>query len=316
MCFLKILHKDSTDSDRTVREVYETYLVVKKTTRHIRGALAVGILLVLGAFYVRGHLPEEHTALDAVVVVPAPTRTYIETKDSNGDGVKDWEESFIQNNITLSSTTDEGPYTTPNTLTGKFSEAFLKDYLEGKIKGNTITDKNALVGSAIAAVEKNTQSTIHTTAELTVVPTTKESLRTYGNTLATIIQKRSIKNENEMVILKRALATENQQELKKLIPIQEVYTQILDDSRTISVPSELARSHVALLNACEALILDIRTMQVAFTDPLYALARYSHYKEDALSLFNALQGIHTTLDTEGVMYSKDEAGSYFNSFTS
>ena len=62
----------------------------------------------------------------------------------------DWQESLESNafkTITTPTSTvtegDDATYTPPTTLTGKFSEAFFKDYFTGKIKGKDFSDPTA-----------------------------------------------------------------------------------------------------------------------------------------------------------------------------
>ncbi len=285
----------------------------------IGGAVAIGIVIISGAFYVKNTQGTE--ASGRVVVAQAPERTYIETTDTNKDGVKDWEENLrekVFNTIatppsTISTPTDEA-YEPPTTFTGKFSEAFLKDYLQGKINGEDFSDPTALVGNAVTAIEQNTVSKKHSRLELTVIPSTSDAIHAYGNRVSEIMKRYSIDNENEAIILKRALDANDPKILELLIPIKNVYIQTINDTVRMEVPSEIATEHIALLNAYEAIKTDIGAMQLAFTDPLYALARTKEYKKDAQNLFNALESVAKKLNSSGVIYTNDETGALFYIF--
>lgn len=291
-----------------------------KETFRIGGALCLGMFIILGAFWVRNR--DSEAVSNGVVVVPAPERNPIVTRDSDGDGVEDWEESVIERTFarisTPTSTTlgdeDTGPYEEPTTLTGRFSEAFLQDYLQGKMAGVDFSDPSELVGNAVTAIESNTRSKQYSKLDIIRIPTTPESLYVYGNEISAVMQKHSIDNENEMVILERALTAEDPELLKPLQPIREVYEKIVRDALITPVPEMLANEHLAFINASEAIKTDIAAMELAFTDPLYSLARIRKYQEDATNLYNALIGMAEVIQKEAVEYRNDEPGAFFYLF--
>jgi hypothetical protein len=256
---------------------------------------------------------------NGVVVLPAPERSYIETRDSDGDGIKDWEEGIqdqLLRTIPISSTTlaAAATYTPPTTLTGKFSEAFLQDYLQGKMRGQDFSDPTAFVGTAIEAIDKNTTSRVHTKKELTIVPTTPDSLHEYGNELVRIMNTYSGNNENEAVILQEALKAQDEEILKKLDPILESYAQIIADSVLLPVPEDLVNEHLVLLNSYESILTDVTSMRVALQDPLFALSRIRVYEKDVRALYDALTAIADQLDTRGVVYLESDYGVFLHKF--
>lgn len=287
----------------------------------IGGAVIIGIVMILGAFYVKQN---NSVQVQGTLVIPMEVRTPLDTKDSNANGIPDWQEDLQANifeTIQIPTTTkatdsEDGTYVPPTTFTGKFSEAFFKDYLQGKVSGKDFSDPTEFIDSAVATVENNTASNRHTRLEIDMVPSTPESIRAYGNRIAEITQIHTVESENEALILQKALETSDKSELDKLDPIHIVYTNIIADTLAMEVPETLALQHVELLNAYEAILTDIRAMRIAFSDPLYALARTKQYQEDANNLFNALKNIAQKLTENEVTYSKDEPGAFFYLFDS
>lgn len=280
----------------------------------IGGAFILGGLIILCALTVKNSADAEQTG--SVVVARAPVRTPIEAKDSDHNGVEDWQESLqarIYKTIDTPTSTFEvdlsEPYTPPETFTGKFSEAFFKDYMDAKMKGQDFTDPSAFVGNALKAIEQNTQSGRHTRLELKLVPTTPESTRAYGNRVAEIMKSHSIDNEPELYILQTALNTNDPKKLEELESIRNVYTETIADTLVMDVPDAFADMHVNLLNANEAIEFDISAMQVSFTDPLYSLARVKNYTGDAKLLFDSLSAIREKITGDGISYGNDEPGS-------
>ncbi len=288
----------------------------------IGGALLLGILIILVAFLMQKDSYAESVGTGSIVQV-APERSAIETQDTDGDGTPDWEEDleeiFVDSAVLASSSllAKAGePYESPTTFTGKFSEAFFKDYLEGKINGQDYTDPTAFVGNAVQAIEKNTQSKRYTRLDIQIVPTTDADLHIYGNRVAEINQIHSIGNENEALILQRALEAKDPKKLEALEPIRVVYESMIADLLLMQVPDVLAEKHIALLNAYEAILTDVKAMQSAFVDPLYALARVKTYKDDAMALFVAFQDINILFSEKGVVFLSDEPGTFFYLFDS
>jgi len=286
----------------------------------IGGAVAIGIVIISGAFYVKNTDGTE--ASGRVVVAQAPERTYIETTDSNNNGIKDWEENLRRKmfeTITTPPSTisvdAEEAYEPPTTFTGKFSEAFLQDYLQGKINGADFSDPTALVGNALTAIQQNTQSKKYSRLHVqNIIPDSLEASRAYGNRLGEIMRTRSINNEHEVTILERALDKNDPQELEALLPIQEVYARTVEDMLRMDVPVSLMNTHVELLNAHEAIRTDIGAMRQVFADPLLALARIQQYETDARALFNAFNWLLKNLTATGVFYTSNDPGFVFYLF--
>jgi len=282
----------------------------------IAGAIGVGVVIIALAF----QASTRNAVNQASVVLAAPPRDSIETTDLNGNGTPDWEEHLAENvfkTITLptSSTTsgEVAVYRDPTTLTGKFSVAFLEDYLQGKVDGADFSDPSGFIDTAVQAIEGNAASTKHSTAEVFAIPTTQESAHAYGNTLQEIVKRHSpsTATQNEMVILQNALTTKDPEVLKALVPIADGYQRIIADTLTVPVPDAFISQHLAILNAYEEVYTDIRAAQAAFTDPLYTLARVRDYDVHAQGLLSAYILLAKGFVERGVIYTSDEPGAFY-----
>ena len=288
-----------------------------KGTFGIGGAIVLGGLIILGAFIVNSRTDHSASAeIGTVVVSKAPTRTSITVTDTDADGIADWEETLRVpiTTGTVATSSNAETYTPPTTLTGKFSEAFLQDYLEGKMRGEDFSDPDAFIEQAVKAVEASTQSKKHTRAELTFIEMTDETLRAYGNELVTIMNRHYTPSRNELEILSQAMESEDTTVLAELTTIEENYGKILADTAAMAVPSGLALHHVELLNAYEAILLDVRAMGMIFDDPLYAIARMNAYSEDVSFMVEGLKKIAAVFDARNIVFSQTEPGSFFYIF--
>lgn len=298
-----------------------------KGSVRVGGAVVAGIIVILGALYVRAN--EQQSASDVIVVSPAPVRSFIKDTDSDGDGIKDWKED-LQANIfeaieleTSSSSTSTDPYTPPTTLTGKFSEAFLQEYLEQKMAlGDpeaTFTDdqKVALVQDAVKAVEVNTKSRRYTQLDIVTVDDSGEALHDYGNRITEIFraQPASASGKNEAVILQEALQTNDASRLTELDDIKSKYRTIITQTLLVETPRSLVRAHIDLLNAYEAVYTDVSAMRISFEDPLLALARINNYQDNAVALALSLKQMADIITANNISYDSDESGAYLYLFT-
>lgn len=282
----------------------------------IVGAIGIGVIIVALAFQASARTTPSQAA--GAVVLAAPARTTIATTDSNNNGTPDWQESFetITPPTSGTSIASSTPYTPPTTLTGKFSEAFLQDYLQGKMQGTDYAkDPSKFVNTAVAAIEKNAQSVTHTAQEVVTIPTTEDSARAYGTKILEIVNAHSPAQgtENEMVIFSNALKANDPAQLAPLEDIANNYAAVISDTLTVPVPDLFVTQHLALLNAYERIYADVRAAQKAFDDPLLALARTRDYDVHAQSLLTAYILIAKALAGQGVVYGSDELGSFYNS---
>ncbi len=286
----------------------------------IAGAIGVGVVIIALAF----QASTRNAVNQASVVLAAPPRDSIETTDTNGNGTPDWQEHLAENVFkTISTPTASGttftatsePYTPPTTLTGKFSEAFLQDYLQGKMEGADFSDPTKFIDTAVKAIEDNAQSVVHTYQEVVTVPTTQESAHAYGTKILEIVNNYSPTQttDNEMVIFMRAL---NANDPSLLAPLEERangYANVISDTLTVPVPDAFVTQHLTLLNAYEGVYSDIRAAQKAFDDPLLALARTRDYDTHAQALLTAYILIAKALIGQGVIYESNELGVFYRS---
>lgn len=298
--------------------VYVTFFRVKRTVR-IGGALIVGIVIILIALRVSS---TNSSAASEVVVLDTPTRTYIESLDSNGDGIKDWEETLNKQFVDATPAPEEGasaqgtdPYVPPTTFTGKFSEAFFQDYLDGKTQGSDFSDPTAFIGNAVQAIEQNTQSKKHSRLELTVIPSDSDSIREYGNALALILQKNaSHGGKSEAEILENALRKNDPSALSALDPIYTMYTQSIKDALLIEVPDALIEQHLVFLNAVEACATNVQAMKETYTDPLLSLARLKEYNNTKKALYTSFKNFALAFNEEGIFFENGEPSRFFYLF--
>jgi hypothetical protein len=282
----------------------------------IGGALVFAILIVGGSLYMRSTKASTPGVQDSNSLVSVATRTYIEPTDSDGDGISDWEEQLgarvfeaIATPTSSKPLPNEAGYEPPTTFTGKFSEAFFKDYLSGRMEdGDSLSDPQALVDRAVNAIEDAVQPRTFSRADVIVVPESGETLRAYGNAVMSASANYLLRDVNQAEVLSEALMQNDPSLLDVLSENVEAYGNIIVETRRVAVPSSLVKAHIDLLNSYEALRIDTLAMRGMFDDPLYGLARGKEYFNDSIKLIRALKDIKEYLEQNGVYYEKTEQG--------
>lgn len=280
----------------------------------IGGALCIGIVIVAGAFYLRSQTGSANGD-QVAAVVSSEGRTYIESQDANGNGIRDWEEELRE--MTLRTAPNAPTYVAPatgasaepNTLTERFSRSFFETYVRNDASGMMDEGRmGSFLDASIASLEVSAREKLFTKRDIIIGDDSAATLRAYGNRINEIIARHSFRTENEIAIFERALQNDSSEELSKLTNIADAYAAILTDTLEVSAPADLSAEHVALVNAYLAIKNDIRAMETSFSDPLYALIRVKRYADDVTALQESLKQIFLKLEAYGVVYEANEPG--------
>ncbi len=283
-------------------------------SREMLVALGVGIILVAGAFYVGAS--DETIEGDITVVSRPPERTYIPTKDTDGDGISDWAEELLSDREAISKELGpEEPYVPPSTLTQKFSIKFFQDYLYSKGLGQYGDNKEELAEKAVEVLGNEARDIVYTIDDIVIgSDNSPEALHQYGNRIAQIVVENSQPTKNnvaEMDILNQAMENKNQAKLAELDPIIEAYRQYFEQTKLVPVPPNLVQQHIDLVNVYNAVLNDLLAMRLVFEDPLLALLRVKRYPDDVGGMVYVYYNIDRVLRREGITYEDDEPGALF-----
>lgn len=280
----------------------------------IGGAVFVGIALIAGAFYI-SRLQNQTPDSDGL------TANSIEsTRGILAGG--NWEEELREMSLRANPDAAELDFNEaapvlaePTTLTEKFSRSFFESYVRTNASGRLENGgQEAFLNASIDSLAAEAGDELYTSRDITIGGSEIADLRAYGNAIAAIVKTHLPTPQGELTIFQTALANDDGEELKKLANIHEAYDAILTDTLHLAAPSSLAVEHVALVNAYLAVRNDIRAMETAFEDPLYALVRVKRYQDDELAIIASVTRIYRFLYQAGVRYASDEPGSEGNQY--
>ncbi len=322
---------------------FHQYLPSKK---FIQTTLSVAIALILIGFVYFWPAGKTENALEpqkareeAVQLIAANLE-----KDSDGDKLKDWEETLWKTNSYNKDTdgdgTDDGTEvekgrnpaisgpndkvevkpietTTSGETTGELSNTdrlaqdIFAQYLIKKQQGVDITpaDRQQIINTAITRSGSVLDSPRYIISDVKTVGDSIEAYRTYGNALGKIIAENVVSSENEAIIMKRSLEEANPEELKKLDPIIASYNKILNTSLSTPAPKTIAGVHLRFINSIHTVITGTTAMRNVYEDPVSALQAISVYQTTQDGLTSVLREIKAFFTLQNISFSNSEYGS-------
>ncbi len=140
-----------------------------------------------------------------------------------------------------------------------------------------------------------------------------EALRTYGNNFGLLIDKytkRTHRTEDEIVT--DALKIKKDSALKELQLPAISYKNFSSDLKALSVPSSLAPSHLQVVNGYEGMSKGLLVMQVLFSDPINGAGGYQVYTTQKVEVTKGYAQLVVLLAKNNVIFEKHEAGFPFS----
>jgi hypothetical protein len=269
-------------------------------------------------------------------------------RDSDNDGLKDWEESLwdtdTQNADTDGDGTKDGAEvkanrnpakigldslksdinietkatSTPLTVTDKLSRDLFTKYMSLKQSGQEITPEieQQLVATVLTQETFKTNPEIKYTVEsFRIVKDSPESIRAYGNAIGAIIKNYAITQRDskgrflhEVLILEQAIDTDNPAELDRITTIITSYQNMLDALLKLNVPQSATNIQLNLANGFNWSIEADKDLQLMYKDSVVALAALSVYQKGSITTAQGFKDLKKYLQESGVVFSENEPG--------
>jgi len=243
-------------------------------------------------------------------------------KDSDGDGVPDWEESLygldptkkettpgtpdsvaIQKLIAQNQTEQGQPLTKgPENLTqtAKFSQDLMATVTTLSQNGGMDQTTASSLGDSLASQIQNTP--VRKVYVLTDLKISKDdtaiAVKKYADALAVILQKNPTKN-TILDILQKFSADANNVDpsvLSQLDPNIKQINGFVNDMLKMTVPASLASLHLNVLNSFERVLENLNDVQLYDTDPVVALGGMTKYNQNATTLLSDVNNLASVID--------------------
>ncbi len=300
----------------------------------ISGALIFGVIIVAGAYFVRDEnaATAQNSAAAVHVASGERYREYQPTKDTDGDGMSDWEEELAGTDPT---TPNEAPQTyentalvldrirasssrgstsdEPETFTERFSRAYLQQMVESKY-GNgqsSSVDSEEVANRAVTSLEDAIQHTAYSPNDLTVIRDSDESdVRTYGNELGAILNTNLIpRGGHPYALITKALQDEDPELLKYLDVYIDAYGYLRDEMLTLSVPHTLVQEHLAILNVLSAIHDSfVMVRDNLFADPVLGVGHALSLVEHIDAYQPTVSEMRGAFEARDIYYTSGEPG--------
>lgn len=236
------------------------------------------------------------------------------TKDSDGDGVPDWEEKIWQTNPyrkdtynvggdalyiqqkkeTIARKNPNATTATSSNQTEQFSREFLTTILAINASG---ADKDSVMKAATeqiaARFAQEGATSVFSENDLSLVnnPTQKDRLN-YKNAMELIAQK--YKNDQlgyELEYISQIVGKNNTTVVPKLEKISTAYANMAHELSQIPIPSDIKQTHLDLINGFANTSLSITKMKQAQDDSVLALLGISQYSKAYAQMENAFTAL-------------------------
>ncbi len=287
--------------------------MVSNSKSRVLGAFVVGFAIVAGAYILNSLTPSIAPSVQPATVAQAPTRVFIETNDTNKNGLEDWREQFVENSPAISLDENGEEYTLPQTLTGQVGISFFQSIVTAKGTEGFGRSKEQIIKDTAETISKYGADTIFDINDIvTKEDNSAEAIRTYANAAADAIIINDVPgSRDELTILKELLSTENEQGIAELKAIAQIYQKTLDATLKLTVPSRLAKEHLDLINVYHALAVDTDAMTKALDDPMLSLVRIKRYQDDAEGLALALQNMYNGIKPYTSSFNENDSALLF-----
>lgn len=283
----------------------------------IVGATVIGFALVAGAYTIsnfgESNFPEPQPAN---IQASAPQqREAIEVVDADQNGIEDWRDVFVDTGTFTTPQTNE-PYTPPTTVTGKTGITLIEGIINSKLYAPFAQTKEEVVESTISSLDDVIKFESFDIAHLDVMEEwDDEDIKNYANTVAATIYRHNDNNPvDELSIVTDILRNNSGERVVEIEKKASVYKNIFEDLLKIPVPKIFTKEHLDLINAFQAVSIDVEAMTKILDDPLFSYLYMSRYSNDIEGMRLSLTNMYLALEDYADIFTVDDPAMFFGLF--
>lgn len=296
--------------------MYKKYLPSKK----IAIVLGVLCLLAVGLAYFFSKLgnssvagSENNTNVEVVALED------LNNRDTDGDGVKDWEEALWGTDPNKKDTAGDGvgdfatiakkrqiivsgnanvTTNTTSTVTDIFAQQFFSSVASLKQAGG-LTKENidTLAQTAVTNLTVPTDPIRYKIENVRTIEATPETIATFKKELKKIATGLPVDTlGSEVVLLSKGINKPKNPKLEaQLKSISSTYALLAERSSRITVPSTMVNAYVDLINAYYGLSVATTGLSLVYTDPVQSVQALSLHRTQTTKLSDAIDTISAYL---------------------
>ncbi len=139
------------------------------------------------------------------------------------------------------------------------------------------------------------------------------TIKKYGNELGAVFEEYlKLELPDELLIVARAVSSGDTGELQKLDQIISANKKLIEKHLAISIPQKASSVHLKLLNHYQTITVAIENMKKVISDPLTGTIAISRYKKELGPLNNTMTELQNFFINNNVSFSQNESGKIFN----
>lgn len=267
--------------------------------------VAGATLFLVAVFSIKTGWPFKKNVVETKIpnLIGTETLKELSTKDTDGDGIADWEEGLWGTDPLKKETTpgtqdsvaieklraEKGIANTKTNENLTKTEQFAQELFStvailnqsGEIDQNTI---DTLSASITKEIENPIQKKIYRLTDIKIIESnTKINMQDYNKATGAVLYNKYPINIKILTVLEESLTTEgdiNVTTLNKLDPINKQVQEIITGLLKIKVPSTLAILHINLLNTFQAISENLTNIKQLDTDPIVAMSAIAKYPDN------------------------------------
>ncbi len=307
-------------------------------------ALAIVVIAIVAATWLIRSDSKAPGTDEPDITVTGTEKTYTEELDTDGDGLKNWEEmlwGFDPNNPDtdgdgISDATEKqeaqntaltrqqefakliDPTDDPNweslSYTEQVSGLLLSNYLALKQSGQPLSKDDALaIVQSIPAYDppEQTAPRVYSLSDVRASAQSDEkALREYGNDVGALLSvPEGDEVKNELIVLVSFMQTGDETTfLRDLKEVIAQYDYVLAGLLQISVPKNIVSAHLGIINALSLVRSTVNDFHSFTEDPLLALSVFTTYNESTTRRGEAFRALRTVFENADITFSKTEPG--------
>jgi len=245
-------------------------------------------------------------------------------RDTDGDGLKDWEEELVGTdprdpnskiegfregfNVDENGNRYDGASGETNT-TESFAQQFFGGFLGMSQDDGSEDQKNQLITNLVGGVVTE-QRDFYTVNDLSITAGGDEKgLRLYGNEVVEYLTRYpGLDVEKALISFLTILQTAGAASPKELEHQAELYKKIANEFSLLNVPQGLSSSHLDLVNAYHGTGMALSDMSLVTKDSLRALTGFASYQENVDTIQVILSEIAQIFEEKNIIFEAGEPG--------
>lgn len=220
-------------------------------------------------------------------------------KDTDGDGVLDNTEIAQLKTDTENQNTTSTNKNTPQTETEKFSDEFLTTVAALNQSGSLDADTAEKIGASLAEnIQKPTQNKIYKLSDLKIINNnSKEIIQKYKETRDGIYKK-YYSDQTALSVLQEFINDEeNTAILLKFDAVANQHKKIIAELVKMQTPESLAATHLALINVSQGMLENVIDFKTLETDPIKAMGAITQYEQNFSTLLELVGQLTEIINT-------------------